>query len=51
MKTWTSTAFLLLASLFSLTAFGLPERVGDFALLDSDGEFSSAQPISPQGFF
>lgn len=39
MKTWTSTAFLLLASLFSLTAFGLPERVGDFALLDSDGEF------------
>ena len=39
MKTRASTALLLLASFFSLAAFGLPDKVGDFALLDSDGEF------------
>jgi hypothetical protein len=29
----------LLLSLISLSAIALPERVGDFALLDTDGEF------------
>jgi hypothetical protein len=39
MKTWASTALLLLACFVSLGAFGLPDRIGDFALLDSDGAF------------
>lgn len=39
MKIRVSTALLFLANFVSFPAFALPDKVGDFALLDSDGEF------------
>ena len=39
MKIRVSTALLFLANFVSFQAFALPDKIGDFALLDSDGKF------------